>query len=990
MICSHRHPNPGLKTLPLFIGALSVFCGGLVLAGWAFDLAPVKSLHPAWVSMKANTALGFILAGLSLLAASLPSFRLSVPLTRFFALLCALVGLLTLGEYAFSWDPGFDQWLFPEPRGTVGTSHPGRMAPDTAACFVLLSLGLALAGDAGKKMIQFWTTTIFGSLVMAVSLAALLAYFQKAIGPFGFWGLTMMAAHTATIFVFLGTGLVLLSWPAGISLWSLRGRTAMSFALWSLMVVGALIWGLQQQGHNILNESAVAARAAINKDLAFRRWGTLHGGVYVEPSEQTPPNPYLTVPNRDVVTTTGKVLTLMNPAYMLREMQQNFGDDYGTRSSITSLKPLNPANAPDAWQAKALSFFEQGGTELMEVEFLNGNPYMRLMQPFTVDQGCLKCHAHQGYKLGDIRGGVSTSVPLAPFLGRARKSQTTLALSFGAIWLFGITGLLFFYRRELKLDEENQHSAAALRASEERFRLAAETANDLVYEWDLQERVQWSGRIDEMLGYGEGEFPRTLNGWTAELHPQDCERVMTAIQAHLKEDVPYAVEYRIRKKDGAYQWWSARGTAVRRPDGTPYRWIGTVTDISKDKLAEEERQKLESQLRQAQKMEAIGTLAGGIAHDFNNILSIIFGYSELAMGEKDPEKCRQHLKELRKGAERAKELVSQILAFSRKTEQQKQPLQLSLIVKEALKLLRSSIPSTIEIRQNIASTGKVLADSTQIHQVIMNLCTNAYHAMRETGGTLGVSLEEIEIGPEDYVHANLSPGRYLRLTVSDTGCGIDPKIIEKIFEPYFTTKKLGEGTGMGLAVVHGIVKSHHGHITVYSEPGKGSSFHVYLPLTKEDAAVLPVEAGLEDLRGKGERILFIDDEESICKIAAAMLSMNGYQVAIFANGALALAEFEKEPARFDLVITDMTMPSMTGAELAQKILAMRPEIPVILCTGQSELINREKALAMGISDYLSKPILKEKLLVAARKALNSSSAASDQGKAGQIPTDPDA
>jgi signal transduction histidine kinase/ActR/RegA family two-component response regulator len=624
----------------------------------------------------------------------------------------------------------------------------------------------------------------------------------------------------------------------------------MGFAIWSLMVVGSLAWSLHQQGRHLLNSATVAARANINKDIGFRKWAAFHGGVYVQPTERTPPNPYLKAPRRDVVTTSGEPLTLMNPAYMLREMQRNFSDDYGTKSRITSLKPLNPVNAPDTWQVKALAGFERGNKELLELQYANGQPYLRLMLPFIVEADCLKCHAHQGYKLGDIRGGIDSSIPLTPFLAQARKNDTALALSYGTIWLLAISGLLLFYLREHYLDEKNRQT-------------------------------------------------------------------------------------------------------------------------------EEEKHKLESQLRQAQKMEAIGTLAGGIAHDFNNILSIIFGYNQLAMVEEDPENRRRHLEELNKGAERAKELVAQILTFSRKAEQQMQPLQASLVVKEALKMLRASIPTTIEIRPHIVSEALVLADPTQIHQVVMNLCTNAYHAMRETGGILAVSLEEVRIAGEEYGYAGLAPGNYLKLEVSDTGCGIDAKTQEKIFEPYFTTKKPGEGTGLGLAVVHGIVKSHHGHITVYSEPGKGTSFHVYLPLTEQIAVALPEKAAPKELQGKGERVLFVDDEKQIREVVAAILTRNGYQVTPCADGAQALAEFEKGPERFELVITDMTMPSMTGAELTQKILALRPQTPIILCTGQSEFINREKALAMGIRAYLHKPVLMEALLGAVRKALEQGSSPFD-------------
>lgn len=395
-----------------------------------------------------------------------------------------------------------------------------------------------------------------------------------------------------------------------------------------------------------------------------------------------------------------------------------------------------------------------------------------------------------------------------------------------------------------------------------------------------------------------------------------------------------------------------------------------VRDITERKRAEMEKLEMEARLLQAQKMEAIGTLAGGIAHDFNNILSVIFGYTELAKKEEgDPEKRRQELDQVLVGARRAKELVQQILAFSRKTEQLKRPLQISLIIKEALKMLRASIPSTVEIRQNISSEGTVLADPSQIHQVIMNLCTNAYQAMRETGGILAVSLMEITIAEKDENYGELVPGRYLKFAVSDTGCGISPEIREKIFEPYFTTKKTGEGTGLGLAVVHGIVKSHHGHISVYSEPGNGTTFHVYLPLVEEKALGLPTEAAITELAGNGERILFVDDEEQIRGVAERLFSTHGYRVTACKHGAEALDVFLRSPDQFDLVITDMTMPLMTGAELAQKIFAIRPIMPIILCSGQSEFINKGKAMSIGICEYLAKPVLQHDLLSVVRKAI---------------------
>ncbi len=385
-----------------------------------------------------------------------------------------------------------------------------------------------------------------------------------------------------------------------------------------------------------------------------------------------------------------------------------------------------------------------------------------------------------------------------------------------------------------------------------------------------------------------------------------------------------------------------------------------------------ERKQLEDKLQQAQKMEAIGTLAGGIAHDFNNILTPILGYGEMIQEELPTgSRASGEMQEVIKAAHRAKDLVQQILTFSRQTEHERQPLRVQLIIKEALKLLRSSIPTTIEIKQNIDQECKnVLADPTQIHQIVMNLCTNAYHAMRETGGILAVSLNEIQITPTDYLtNLEMKSGLYLRLEVSDTGHGMPPEVLGKIFTPYFTTKKLGEGTGMGLALVHGIIKSHQGNITVYSEPGKGTTFNVYLPCI-EVAPVSSEKPSKEVILGGNERILVVDDEEVIIDLQKQMLEPLGYQVITQTSSTDTLTIFQNQPDSYDILITDMTMPDLTGAELAQKIKIIRPDIPIILCTGFSELINKEKANALGISKYLMKPVAKKELAKAVREVLD--------------------
>jgi len=381
---------------------------------------------------------------------------------------------------------------------------------------------------------------------------------------------------------------------------------------------------------------------------------------------------------------------------------------------------------------------------------------------------------------------------------------------------------------------------------------------------------------------------------------------------------------------------------------------------------------LEQQLMQAQKMETIGTLAGGIAHDFNNILSAIMGYTDLAlMRVKESSPLLDDLRQVRKAADRAADLVRQILTFSRRQPTENHPLQISLVIKEALKLLRASIPSTIEIRQEIGTQATVLADPTQIHQLIMNLCTNAFHAMVEQGGVMEVRLTEVALGQETVMvnNSEMPPGRYVKLTVSDTGSGMDQETMTKIFEPYFTTKEKGKGTGLGLAVVHGIVESHHGGIAVVSDPGLGTTFTVYLPVANQEPETI-CKPELPPRTHTGERVVVVDDEVTIRDLLRQFLTEAGYRVDIFANGLEAWQAISRTPKSWDLLVTDQTMPGMTGEQLSAMLLAIRPEMPIILCSGYNELMNDEQSRKMGISACLQKPIGRDALLEAVGRILN--------------------
>jgi signal transduction histidine kinase/ActR/RegA family two-component response regulator len=384
-------------------------------------------------------------------------------------------------------------------------------------------------------------------------------------------------------------------------------------------------------------------------------------------------------------------------------------------------------------------------------------------------------------------------------------------------------------------------------------------------------------------------------------------------------------------------------------------------------LAESERQ-----MQQVLKLQAIGTLAGGIAHDFNNILFPIIGYTELTMDDvAEDSPTRRNLEEILKAANRAKDLVQQILTFSRQNGRERKPVRVQGIVKEALRLLRASIPKTIEIACEVdESCNAILGDPTQIHQVIMNLGTNAYQAMQEIGGRLEVHLAQTQIGYEETLkRIGIKMGPHLHLTVADEGVGMEPMVLERIFEPYYTTKEPGKGTGLGLSVIHGIVKNHGGFITVESSPGRGSVFHVYLP-TIEDAEIEAAQ-DLHPVETNGnEHILLVDDEPQIADMGKQLLERMGYRVTARTSSAAALETFAEHPAAFDLVITDMTMPLMTGDRLARRLWEIRPGIPVILCTGYNELITEDKAVAMGIRKFLLKPVDKDELATAVRASLD--------------------
>ncbi len=463
--------------------------------------------------------------------------------------------------------------------------------------------------------------------------------------------------------------------------------------------------------------------------------------------------------------------------------------------------------------------------------------------------------------------------------------------------------------------------------------------------------------IAELIGASE-EQVLAQNFYTIESWKKSglLETANSALKDNSKKELEVNVRTTFEKDVSFYSYFVPFRTGEKR------YLLFTLEDFT-------ERKKVEEQLRQAQKMEAIGTLAGGIAHDFNNILSAVFGYTELAIDQVEKGSLLgDYLGELLSAGKRAKDLVQQILTFSRQGERELKPVRIKIVTKEAIKLLRASLPSSIEIRQNIGSDSLVMCDPTQIHQIIINLCTNAGHAMQETGGTLDIKLEDVELDSSlAAMHPDTEPGPYVQLTVSDTGHGMSKETLDRLFNPFFTTKKKGEGTGLGLSIVHGIVTSYGGTINVFSELEKGAIFTVYLPAIKKRVGVA-AEIDKPILKGSG-RILFVDDEQPIAKLGQLILESLGYEVTTRLSSLDALAIFKTKPEVFDLVITDMTMPNMTGELLAKELIAIRPDIPIIICTGYSTRITAEKAKRLGIRDILLKPLLKSDIAESIRKVL---------------------
>jgi two-component system cell cycle sensor histidine kinase/response regulator CckA len=987
--------------------------------------------------------------------------------------------------------------------------------------------------------------------------------------------------------------------------------------IWILVISASLIWEGYQARREILDVARHQARVAYEKDVIYRRWNTMHGGVYVPVTEKSPPNPYLEVPERDITTPLGVALTKMNPAYMTRQVHEMAAEAYGVQGHITSLNPIRPANAPDSWETLALLAFQGGAEEISSVEEMRGQPHLRLMRPLFTEEACLSCHAVQGYQLGDIRGGISVSLPMKPLWAMERSRIFTLLLGHTLLWLLGLVGLglgarrladqvthrkrsedalqnshsllvatlestadgilvvdtagkvISFNRSLLELwripetliatrddeqllqfvldqllypyvfldkvralyqtpdasstDElvfkdgriferysqpqringtivgrvwsfrditERKRAEEELRENEHKYRVLFETANDgiflldgtgfvdcnqrgasmyglmreqvigrspvdlspewqpdgrlsselaagknaaafngepLGFEWqslradgvpfDVEmtlNRVEMGGsvllqaivrditdrkRAEEALrasedkyrqvvenahdaifiaqdgfikfpnpqleiisGYSLGEL--TKKPFLDFVYPDDRELVATRHRERMQgQEVPSTYSFRALNKAGNTLWVELSSVFLSW-EGRPAS-LNFLRDITVEKT-------LASQLVHAQKMEAVGTLAGGIAHDFNNLLQAVQGYAELLLlpkGEGEP--GYRELQEIRRAAKRGGELTRQLLTFSRKVESKLEPVDLNRIVENVRSLLERTIPKMIKIELHLTGNlHDVNADASQVEQILMNLALNARDALPD-GGTLRIETKNVVLDEDDSrSKPELSPGKYVLLAVDDSGQGIDKTILENIFDPFFTTKEVGKGTGLGLAMVYGIVKNHHGHITCVSKPGEGTTFEIYLPAVERSERASTIVTGTEVLRGGHETVLLVDDDDSLRGLGEQILHRYGYTVMSAPDGESALQVYQESSDRIDLVVLDLIMPGMGGALCLQKLLEINPAAKIIIASGYSFNGETQKATESGAKAFIQKPYDVQQMLQVVREVID--------------------
>ena len=719
----------------------------------------------------------------------------------------------------------------------------------------------------------------------------------------------------------------------------------------TILFVTSVAWNLYQNHKDTIEKAKIEARAIFQHNLAYRRWNAMHGGVYVEISEKNQPNPYLELPNRDIVSVSGVKYTTINPfqmTYQAYELLRKQSPVLAPINRTVSLHPLNPANGPDDWETDALLKFEDGVSEIYEITEINNAPYMRLLTPYITEKGCLKCHGYQGYEAGDIRGGMSVAVPMQPYYDAAFSTKMIIIVSHLLLWMLGAGTIILFSNGLRKYQ-------SAMSKSEEKFRIVSEFAYNFECWTGADNEVKFiSPSCERITGYTREEFINNPKLLQDIVHSDDREyfnRHIVRPDGKAMEDV----EYRIVTKKGETRWISH--------NCSPIYVGGNFLGRRRSNRDITDKKRLEEQLMQSQKMECLGRFACGIAHDFNNTLSTITTFTHLLQGEMDPynKEMADYVKYISMASKLGKNLTSNLLNFGHKQIAERKPVLMSDIVNNISDILKVLTTEDIDCDISIAINElPVFADVHQVEQVLINLCTNARDAMPDGGKVVIKTCKVVFEKNRQGTLVDVPPGTYMQLLVADTGIGIPPENIKEICQPFFTTKQnsRSKGTGLGLSIIDNIIRENKGYLDVTSTVGEGSTFYIFLPVTDEamlETSNEKVQQNRRIARNSGT-ILVAEDDELARKSLELLLKHMGFKVFLAENGedAIELYKFNKE--LIDMVILDVVLPKLNGREVYDIIKNEKQDIKVLFISGYTDDIISSKGIVEGEFDFIQKPL----------------------------------
>ena len=788
---------------------------------------------------------------------------------------------------------------------------------------------------------------------------------------------------------------------------------------WTLLLTASAFLTVNEHNKVLTKLTLAEARSAISRDILYRHWGSSHGGVYAPISEKNPPNPYLSShPERDISTPSGRKLTLINPAYMTRQvydMAKETNTLIGT-GHLTSLTPIRPENAPDPWETIVLNSFEKGATEVSEMVQINNQPFIRLMRSFVTESTCLKCHSAQGHKVGDIRGGMSVTIPTQPLIDMTRKQIFGSLATHSLVWLFGLCINVLGARQltrnviaQKQVETELREQALKLKneiadrqAAQESLQKSEEKLQEQYYELQATEemmRVQLGDyEISQMLLMASNSTLQAIfevsplpifitshdDGIVREVNRTFCDTFgykrkdvigKTTLDLGIWNDRSernYFIRTIVNQKKV-----SAFPAEIRNNRGEirNIRMYSTAIEYKKEQcllivfMDITDQKRTEDELRQSQKMEVVGQLADGVAHDFNNMLTAIIGSAEMMERHviANPAQTKL-LRTIQEAAGRSADLTGQLMSFSRKDNQITVQILVNKMIQLVVGMLERTIDKNIRLETRLtANHDLVIGDPTQLQNALLNLGINARDAMPE-GGIIKYSTATVFLDDNlcESHNSELQTGNYIEISVSDSGIGMNTETIEHIFEPFFTTKEVGKGTGLGLASVYGTIKEHQGDIKVYSEPGIGTTFKLYFPLVAKQSYA---DAQKLEFPKSSGGILLVDDESLIREMGQALLEEHGYHVFLAEDGQQALDLYKRERDNISLVIMDVVMPVMGGKEALIQLTDAYPDIRILISSGFNQIGSKDSFIKKGAIGFIQKPYRSQELYKAVEDAM---------------------